>query len=380
RLATLLTQSRVSDDGKVLSPIIGAMIHNVTVPIDTTASYRALLEEIAIREADTPTGSEALFYLGQEYEKRNELNEAIHTYKEVTFRTARGSEPWATKAAARLSALLVPWIQAAIASHDDWTVVSLYHRHGVMAEQRYARSPMLLEIAESHRRLGFTTEAVRLLQQVIKVQKDSALVEPALVGLGKNYLDQRDAEAARKVLERYRFQFPIGKYEGEVLQLLISTMRQQRELQGLLHLCRTWLLRHPVHPERPVMYLQLAKTLEELEKLDESALAFEEAFKSGATQSAGTLLSYADILSQLNRHERAIAAYQLVLEKKPNAHQSEWAHLQTAKHWMALKQYDRATVALAELDAAADQMVNRIAASLKNSLQTARQSRHAEGL
>jgi hypothetical protein len=58
-----------------------------------------------------------------------------------------------------------------------------------MSEQRYARSPVLLEIAESHRRLGFTTEAVRLLQQMIQVQKDSALVEPALVGLGKNYLD-----------------------------------------------------------------------------------------------------------------------------------------------------------------------------------------------
>jgi len=82
----------------------------------------------------------------------------------------------------------------------------------------------------------------------------------------------------------------------------------------------------------------------------------------------------------LNRHERAIAAYQSVLDKKPNTQQAEWARLQTAKHWTALKQYDRATVALAELDVAADQMVNRIAASLKNSLQTARQSRQMEGL
>jgi tetratricopeptide (TPR) repeat protein len=380
RLATLLSEHNVSAEGKILSPTVGAMIHNVPVPIQTDASYRTLMEEIAIREGDNPTGSEALFYLAQEYERASDLNRALRTYKEVTFRVANGGESWAMKASERLSALLIPWIEAAVVSHDDWTVVSLFHRHGAMAEQRYVRSPLLLEIAESHRRLGFTTEAVRLLQQVIKVPKDSALVEPALVGLGKNYLDQRDAEAARKLLERYRFQFPIGRYEGEVLQLLISAMRQQRDLQGLLHLCRTWLLRHPVHPERPVMYLQLAKTLEELEKLDESALAFEEAFKSGATQSAETLLSYADILSRLNRHERAIAAYQSVLAKKPNAHQAEWARLQTAQHWTALKQYDRATIALAELDVAADQMVNRIAASLKNSLQSARQSRHAEGL
>jgi tetratricopeptide (TPR) repeat protein len=380
RLATLLSEHNLSAEGKILSPTVGAMIHNVPVPIQTDASHRTLIKEIAIRESDNSTGSEALFYLAQEYERASDLNRALRTYKEVTFRVANGGESWAMKASERLSALLIPWIEAAIASHDDWTVVSLFHRHGALAEQRYARSPVLLEIAESHRRLGFTTEAVRLLQQMIKVQKDSALVEPALVGLGKNYLDQRDAEAARKVLERYRFQFPIGRYEGEVLQLLISAMRQQRDLQGLLHLCRTWLLRHPVHPERPVMYLQLAKTLEELEKLDESTLAFEEAFKSGATQSARTLLPYADILSRLNRHERAIAAYQSVLERKPNAHQAEWARLQTAKQWTALKQYDRATIALAELDVAADQMVNRIAASLKNSLQTARRSRHTEGL
>ncbi len=380
RLATLLSENNGSAEGKILSPTVGAMIHNVPVPIQTDASYRSLLEEIAIREGDNPIGSEALFYLGQEYEKTGDFRHALRTYKEMTFRTANGGESWALKASERLSAILIPWIEAAIASHDDWTVVSLFHRHGALAGQRYARSPVLLDIAESHRRLGFTTEAVRLFQQVLKAQKDSALVEPALMGLGKLYLDQRDSEAARKVLERYRFQFPLGRYEGDVLHLLIDAMRQQRDLQGLLHLCRSWLLRHPVHRERPAMYLQLAKTLGELEKLGESALAYEEAFKAGATQSVATLLSYADTLSRLNRHESAIAAYQAVLEKKPKAHQAEWAHLQTAKHWTALKQFDRATIALAELDVADDQMVNRMAASLKISLQTARQSQKVKGL
>lgn len=380
RLATLLTENNASAEGNILNPTVGAMMHNVRSPIQTDASHRSLLEEVAHREADNPTGSEALFYLAQEYERAGELDRAIRTYKDITFRIASGGESWAMKASDRLSALLMPWIEAAIASHDDWTVVSLFHRHGAMAEQQYARSPLLLEIAESHRRLGFSTEAVRLLQQVGKAHKDSALLEPALISLGKTYLDQRDSEAARKVFERYRFQFPIGKYEGEVLHLLIGAMRQQRDLQGLLHLCRTWLLRHPAHPERSAMYLQLAKTLGELDKLNESALAYQEAFKAGATQSAELLLPYADTLSRLNRHELAITAYQSVLEKRPNARQAEWAHLQMAKHWAALKQYDRATVALAELDVAEDQMVNRIAASLKHSMQTARHARHGEGL
>lgn len=380
RLATLLTQNRVSGEGDILSPLVGSMVRNVAVPIETNAAYRALLEEIALREADNPTGSEALFHLGQEYEKTQDLNRAIQTYKEITFRTARGGEAWAIKAAERLSAILIPWIEAAIASHDDWTVINLFHRHGVMAEQRYARAPVLLHIAESHQRLGFTTEAVRLFQEVVKEQKDSELVEPALIGLGKLYLDQRDPEAARKVLERYRFQFPLGKYEGEALRLLVSAMREQRDLQSLLHLCRTWLARHPAHGERPAMYLQLARTLGELEKLGESALAYEEGFKAGAIQSTTTMLSYADTLSRLNRHEAAIAAYRSVLATKPNASQADWAQLQIAKQWTALKQYDRATVALAELNVTDDQMINRIAASLKNSLQIARQSHRTEGL
>jgi tetratricopeptide (TPR) repeat protein len=290
------------------------------------------------------------------------------------------TDPWAAKAADRLTAILTPWIEAAVASQDDLTVVSLFHRHGTIARQRYARSPLLLQVAEAHRRLGFAAEAISLHQQVIKAHSDPALIEPALIGLGKIYLDQRDPDSARKVLERYRFQFPLGAYEGEVVLLLAQTMRRQRDMQGLLHLCRTWLLRHPGHRERPAMYLELAKTLGELEKLEESALAYEEGFKAGAVASSDALLAYADTLSRLNRHERAIAAYQAVLEKKPKSRQAEWARLQTAQHWTALKRYDRATVALAELGRADDAIVDRLSASLKGTVQAVRQSGQTEGL
>lgn len=380
RLAALRAENMLPAGGNSLGLTVSAMIHNVPDPDQTDASYRSLLEEIATREVNNPMGSEALFYLGKGHENVGDMNRALRTYKEITLRAANKSDPWAMKASERLSALLIPWIEAAIASRDDLTIVSLFHRQGAMAEQRYARSPLLLNIAESHRHLGFSPEAVRLYQQILKSHHDSASLEAALIGLGRIYLDQRDPEAARKVLERYRFQFPIGQYEGEVVHLLIDAMRQQRDLQGLLHLCRMWLLRHPVHPERPAMYVQLAKTLAELDKLDESALAYEEAFKAGAVQSSDTLISYADVLSRLNRHERAIAAYQLVLTKKPSGSHADWARLQTAKHWTVLKQYDRATVALAELDVTDDPMLNRLSASLKMSLRTARHAGRPEGL
>lgn len=379
RLAAFHAENMSPAGSNAIALTVSAMIRNVPVPDQTNASYRSLLEEIATREAGNPMGSEALYYLGKEYEQASDMNRALLTYKEITLRASDKDDPWAMKASERLSALLTPWIEAAIASRDDLTVVNLFHRHGALAEQRYARSPLLLDIAESHRRLGFAREALRLHQRIVKSHNDSALLESALIGLGKIYLDQRDPGAARKVLERYRFQFPLGKYEGEAVHLLIDAMRQQRDLQGLLHLCRTWLLRHIVHPERPAMYVQLAKTLGELEKLDESALAYEEAFKAGAARSSDTLVSYADTLSRLNRHERAIAAYQSVLDKQPDAAQADWAHLQTAKHWTALKQYDRATVALAELDVTDDPMLNRLSSSLKTSLRAAVPSGTSEG-
>lgn len=382
KLRLAVQQAEMMQTGGVesLGRTVSAMMHDVPTPFQSAASYRSLLEDIATREAANPAGSEALFYLAKAAEQSNDMHRAIGLYRDITLKTRQVNDPWAAKAVDRLAVLLTPWIEAAIASQDDLTVVSLFHRHGSVARQRYARSPLLLQIADAHRRLGFAAEGSSLYQQVIKVHNDPALIEPALIGLGKIYLDQRDPDAARKVFERYRFQFPLGTYEGEVVLLLVQAMRQQRDMQGLLHLCRTWLLRHPGHRERPAMYLQLAKTLGELDKLEASALAYEEGFKAGAVASSETLLAYADTLSRLNRHERAIAVYQSVLEKKPKVRQAEWARLQTAQHWTALKQYDRATVALAELGRADDEMVNRLSASLKGAAQTVRQSGKAEGL
>ncbi len=380
RLAVQRTETTQAGSVESLERTVRAMMHDVPISFQNSASYRSYLEDLATREAASPAGQEALFYLAKAAEQADEMNQAVRFYREITLKAANANDPWATKAADRLVALLTPWIEAAVASQDDLTVVSLFHRHGAVARQRYARSPLLVQIAEAHRRLGFAEEAVRLHQQVIKAHSDPALIEPALIGLGKIYLDQRDPDAARKVLERYRFQFPLGTYEGDVALLLVQAMRQQRDMQGLLHLCRTWLLRHPGHRERPAMYLELAKTLGELDKLEESALAYEEGFKAGAVASPDALSAYADTLSRLNRHERAIAAYQSVLEKKPTTRQAEWARVQMAQHWAALKQYDRATVALAELGRADDAMIDRLSSSLKGSVQTVRRSGTAEGL
>jgi tetratricopeptide (TPR) repeat protein len=352
---------------------VNAMMRGVPIPDQTDAQYHTMLRDVANRHADTPLESEALFRLGQYYEKGNDPNRTVGTYHEAARRGGGASDPWPMKASERLLTLVKPWVEAALNSHDDLAVVSLFHRHGPNGGQFYRHSPSLIEIADAHRRLGFSLEAIRLYQQAVKEQ-DPVLIEQALLGLGKTYLDQQDPTAARKVFERYRFQFQPGRHESEALHLLVAAMMRQKDLHGLLHLCRQWLVLHPAHGERPFMYLQLAETLGQLDKPHESALAYEEAFKAGASRSVETLLAYADTLSRLDRHQQAVAAYLEVLEQKPATHHVEWIHLQTAKHWYALKQYDRATVALAEVGESDDPLIMRVATVLKGSLRAARRS------
>lgn len=380
RLATLRADRMKPAGENWVGLTVAAMMHQAPIPVQSAAAFRATLEAIAMQHADDPAGTEALFHLGRHYEKAGEMSRALMLYKDAALRSGRADDPWPLQASERLATVLKPWMEAALKSHDDLTVVTLFHRHGPIADQLYARSPLLLDIADAHGRLGFSLEAVRLYQHVLKGARNPDLLEPTLLGLGKTYLDQQDPQAARKVLERHRFQFPTGRYASDVLRLLVTALEQQGDLQSLLHLCRHWLLHHPTHPDRPRMYLRLATTLGRLEKFDDSALAYEEAFKAGAAKTSDRLLAYADLLSRLNRHEQAIAAYQAALEKKPTLRESEWAHLQTAKHWHALKQYDRAIVALAEVGTAEDQLINRYASSFKGSVQAARRPTNGEGL
>ncbi|MEK7272465.1 MAG: tetratricopeptide repeat protein, partial [Nitrospirota bacterium] len=194
-----------------------------------------------------------------------------------------------------------------------------------------------------------------------------------LLGLAKVYLSQRDTAAARKVLERYRLEYPTGRFEQDALHLLVQTMAEGEDLAGLLHFCRAWMLHHPQHPERPWMYQQMATVFLRLNKHEEAVIATEEAFKAGAPKTITALLAYADLLAQMKRHREAIDVYHTVVEKKPDQAQLQWARLQIVRGWQALKQPDRATVALAELGQTDDALVTRFSSSFHESIKQERQ-------
>ena len=379
RMAALRTERSAEPNERRLASSVRAMIHNVPTPDLTGQAYLGLLQRIVAQQSDNALGHEARFRLGKYYEQENDVGQALLMYKDAVQQSAQKDNRWTSQASERLFTLLTPWIDAALKSHDDLTVVSLFHRYGPSAERVYARSPLMLEIADAHRRLGFALEAARLYQYLTRT-KDSKVLEATLFGLGQSYLDQHDHHAARKVLERYRFQFLDGRYESEVLRLLITAMRGEGDLESVEHLCRQWLQHRPKHRDRSYVYLQLAEALGQSEKFEESVTAYEASFKAGVKPSIESLLAYAATLSRLNQHQRAITAYHTALEQGPTVQQAEWIHLQAANHWYDLKQYDRATVSLAEVGETDDPLINRVTTAFKSSLRAARRPSEEEGL
>ncbi|NOS78706.1 MAG: tetratricopeptide repeat protein [Nitrospira sp.] len=374
RLATLRVEQKVVAGIRPVGRTPAGLMYDHPSPDQDVDDYLKQMRAIAAQHDHDAIGSEALFQAAARLEQAEEIAPALIAYKLVADRNSAGQDdPWPAKAGDRLATILRPWMEAAVKSHDDLTLTTLFHRHGPVAERHYLSSSLLLEIAEAHDRLGFTTEAGRLFQLMAKGTKRPLVTEQALLGLAKVYLSQRDTAAARKVLERYRLEYPTGRFEQDALHLLVQTMAEGEDLAGLLHFCRAWMLHHPQHPERPWMYQQMATVFLRLNKHEEAVIATEEAFKAGAPKTIGALLTYADLLAQMKRYQEAIDVYHTVVEKKPDQAQLQWARLQIVRGWQALKQHDRATVALAELGQTDDALVTRFSSSFHESIKQERQ-------
>lgn len=331
------------------------------------------LNEIISQHDQDAVGSEARFHLARQFEQRQDVARALVLYKDLTALAEQNPRnPWAMKASARLADILHPWIEAALKSHDDLTMVSLFQRHGQRGEYQYLGSPTLLAVAHAHRRLGFIQEAGRLFQAVAAANKQPALTEEALLSLSDIYLEQDDAPAARRVLERARLQFPDGPHHREVLHQLMRTMTRAEDWEGMLHFCRYWLLRNARDRDRSAMYAYMASAYLRLNQPDAARIAYEEAFKAGAPKTPGALLAYADTLAKLDQHAKANEIYATVLDVADSADQRDWAKLQLIRGWRAMKQYDRAQVALAELGQSEDELVAKFAGTLNGAIRQLR--------
>ena len=288
-----------------------------------------LYKAIALEHQDDVLGSEALFHLAEHYELRGNPARGIQVYQDVTRRTdVFPHDPWPLAAGLHLTSLLKPQLEAALKSQKDVQVLTLFHSHGQAPEQHYIGTQTLLEVADTHRRLGFSTEAVHLYQMLVRNRKVAPLHEAALIGLGESYLDQFDPAAARNVFESFRLQYPRSARTALVSQQLTTAMLEQGDRRSAIRVMRQWTRVHPRDAAQGWIYVTLARTLAEDQKREEAAAAFEDALRNNVLRAPQDLLLYGDLLLKLNKPERAVDLYRQALKAGPDPAEAEWARVQ----------------------------------------------------
>ncbi len=308
---------------------VEGMIHGSGSSYLDASKGEEIYKAIALEHQGDILGSEALYYLAEHYELRGNPVRGIKVYQDVTRRIGViPDDPWPQTAGLHLASLLKPRLEVALKDKKDVLTIMLFHSHGHAPEQYYTGTRTLLEVADRHRRLGFSTEAVHLYQTLVKNRKATAFHEEALLGLGESYLDQMDPAAARSVFESFRLQYPQSARSPMASRQLTTAMLEQGDRRSAIRVMKHWTRLHPRDMAQGWMSLTLARTLGEEGKREEAAAAFENALRNNVLREPQDLLSYADLLLQLNQPERALDLYRQVLKSGPGPAEAEWARVQ----------------------------------------------------
>ena len=361
---------RDPEDGLInLRQTVAAQLSNFLLAPGETLSPRRLFEQSAHQYKDSPVGSEALFHLGEAFERAGKREEALAAYEQVVLRAGKiENDPWPDKSGARLVTFLRPRLEAALKAQDDFELVSLFHRHGPLADRLYAGTDELLKIADAHQRLGFPVEAARLYQSLIRDPKAEPFHEVAIMGLGRSYLEQKDTRAARSVFERYRLQFPVGRFGGEAVRGILTCYEGEGNVAGLIKLGRQWLEHHPRHPDRMLIQLKMADALGLAKQYGEASSVYDNIVKGGMELPGADVMRHADALAHLNRQGPALALYKQALVAGLSPEQETWAQFQIIQLARNTKRQDLAQGGLRSLIVSNDSLVRRMAAVLQTDL------------
>jgi len=327
------------------------------------------LEDIASRYADSQVGSEALFRLGELKEQAGHLEDAVQIYGRVAARTGRiEGDPWPGTTGVRLKTLLQPGLEAAVQAKDDLATVAIFHRHGPGADQLYAGSSLLSAVADAHARLGFAIEAARLYQFIVRHPHSGDLLEPALIGLGVSYLDQQDPQAAQRVFERYRLQFPLGRYSDHALVLLLTSMAQQGKHTQVVRLGQRWLRHHPRADARKDVMAAIGMALVDLHRPNEALPVLEQAHRLGGLVTPDAVTTYGDLATNAKRHEEAVALYRKSLTLNPGRDVAAWDRMQIARNLREARKPAQARAVLEGFGTEDEPLFRRVAAVLEQNL------------
>jgi TolA-binding protein len=368
-LARIDQELAVSAGESFLKKKVEGMIRGASASYLESSEGETLYKTIAKEYPHDVLGSEALFQLAEHHELGRAPSHAIQAYLDVSRRAGVVEhDPWPQAARLRLAVMLKSQLEAALKAKNDIQVAILFHSHGQAPEQHYLGTRLLLEVAETHRRLGFSAEAARLYQTLVRDRKAAPLHESALIGLGESYVDQREFAAARNVFESFRLQYPQSPQSMLVLRQLTTAMLEQGDHHSAVRLMRQWLRAHPREQERGWMQLTLAKTLMDDHKTGEAVAAFEEAARHKSMQSQSDRLVFADLLTVLKKHQQAVDLYQGILASHPAPDQAEWARLQIVRNLATQQRLGSVRAVLTPGAGTGDPLLQRAAAAIQAGL------------
>lgn len=371
RLAELGQEVTSRSGEAALRLAVRALFQMAPAPIFDESQQREVFQTIARAHVNSALGSEALFHLGEHCESIQRWSEAVRAYQMLSDREGLvAGDPWPGAAQLRLAALLKPWIAAALRAQDDLTAVVLFKRHGIAAERIYVGDELLLRIADAHRRLGFSGQAIHLYQNIIRSPSTGAIREEALIALGRSYLDQQDSGAAHRVFERYLLQYPLGHWKPDALRFLATALQEQGDWNGVVRVARRWLrlTASQSHPARSAVLIMLANALAESGALQEAFRVYLQVEQTGS-MSDEALVRYADLLARAGQHDEAVKRYRRVIDAASDTAHAEWARIQMAKIGLARYRYQDARTALQELEqSTGDELIRRLSSRMQADL------------
>ena len=372
RLARMEQETAASAGEEFLRKKVEGMIRGAGISYLEPSEGEEVYQTIISEHQDDMLGSEARFQLAEHYELSGNPARAIQVYQDVTRRTGViPYDPWPQAAGLHLTSILKPQLEGALKSKQDVQVLTLFHSHGQNPEQYYIGTRLLLEVADTHRRLGFSSEAVHLYQTFMRNRKVPQLHEAALIGLGESYLDQSDPLAARNVFESFRLQYPRSPRTSLVSQQLTAAMLEQGDRRSAIRVMRQWMRRRPRDTAHNWIYVTLARTLAEDRKQEEAVAVFEEALRNNALRTPQDFLLYADLLVKMNKPERASDLYRQVLNAGPDSSEAEWARVQIMLNPGAKHRSGTRSSAIVPATGVDDPLLHRAVGAMQIGLQAA---------
>ena len=370
RLAQLGGESIRRDPEHRLAIQVKGLMDVTTALVFDEAEQEAIYRAVAIDRGDEVLGSEALFRLGEHYERADNVTEAIAAYRALRERQgAIAADRWPDAAVGRLKAILQPWIAAALQRQDDLGAVRLFQQAGPSPEQVCADAEILVGLADAYRRLGVSAEAVKLYQLSLRASDQDAIVSPALLGLGRAYTDQDDLAAARHVYQRYRLQFPLAAGRDEALTALIRLADKEGDRATVLRLSKLWLRDFPDSPKRATIMLTLAEAQLHAGEVDDALRLSAAVERLRPTVSNDAWLRHADVLATAGHPGEAAKRYQMVILSKPTADEDAWARVRLASVLRTLNRRADAAAILAPLRTRnVDPLVSRYSSMLERDL------------